>query len=123
MKKYEGLTYQKIKDNSFIIGDKEVSLILKDGMLMAKNSLGLIPIQDVVQNDGYKTHRRGITVGCTKVTNENEEIVTVRGLKSPPDASFFQNCSITSKNSVTQASTPLRERNSNKRISKKMPFR
>jgi hypothetical protein len=68
-----------------------------------------------------KTHRRGVTVGCNKINDENEEIITLRGLKSPPN--FSINKSISGKSSVMQSTTPLRERNSNKKFVKKVPFK
>lgn len=77
------------------------------------------------KNDGYKTHRRGVTVaGLSLESDENEEIATVRGLKSPPDANFIKNKNPGSKgNFIQTATTPLRERISNKKYAKKVPFK
>ncbi|OMJ76175.1 hypothetical protein SteCoe_24509 [Stentor coeruleus] len=76
------------------------------------------------KNDGSKTHKRGITVGISLECDENEEIATVRGLKSPPDANFIKNKNPGNKVNLIQTSTtPLRERISNKKYAKKVPFK
>ena len=96
----------------------------KDGVLMSRTGKSLAQIIDCLGDDeGNKTHRRGVTVGAGKFTDENEEVATVRGLKSPPDSSFLLGKSTNVKNNFVITTTPLRERNSNKRFGKKIPFK
>ena len=87
------------------------------------NGKGLVPLVESGGEEGGKTHRRGVTLGATKFSDENEEVAKVRGLKSPPDSSFMLGKSSASKSNFLQTTTPLRERNSNKRFGKKIPFK
>ena len=116
------LNILKIRNNLFKIDGKEVSIYIKDGNLIGKVGKEFLALQEVLENDTQKTHRRGITLGCVKITDENEEIATVRGLKSPPESNFYSN-KAPYKSFALQTTTPLRERNSNKRLDKKIPFR
>lgn len=76
-----------------------------------------------LKDDETKTHRRGTTVGISQETDENEEITTVRGLRSPHDTSFIKNKSLLVKPAIIQTTTPLRERMNNRRLLKKTPFK
>lgn len=123
MRKYQNVPFKKVRENCYMIEGKEVAIVLKNGILFGKCGRNIAPMNEVIEGDGHKTHRRGVTVGIQKCTDENEEIATVRSLKSPPDSLFFQNKSILSKSSLLQTATPLRERNASKGFGKKAPFK